>query len=121
MINMTIEFWERHVHSNQDRQMLLQHAREYFPDGFDIVILRQVVRSSISKYSPTFSEKTNVDSDRENIDQTVKKNVTEEDSSMINSIQWLWYFPEYRVDALICSNMILRKLLLQSTACKEKY
>ena len=35
---MILEFWERPVDRDEDQQMLLQHAREYFPEGLDILM-----------------------------------------------------------------------------------
>jgi len=91
------------VHSDQERKMVLQQAREFFPEGLDCCILRNVVREMIIsdiKWQHAPGE------------EGAPAGVNSADARKMRSIHWLCYYPEHWPDALVCSNMLLRIFLL---------
>lgn len=97
------------VHSDQERQMTLNQARDLFPKGFDYYILRTVVRGIITSSNAD-------DWTREPGEEASPDSVSPADARMMRSIHWLCHFPEHRPDALVAANMLLRKFLLRSNS-----
>ncbi|KAL9188407.1 hypothetical protein ACHAXT_006785 [Thalassiosira profunda] len=93
-----------HVHSDRERWMTLKQARDLFPRGFDCYILRNVVRGLILAEAGEWS--------REPGEAGAPAGVAPADARRMRSIHWLCYYPEHRPDALVCSNMLLRRFLL---------
>ncbi|KAL3763490.1 hypothetical protein ACHAW5_010882 [Stephanodiscus triporus] len=94
------------VHSDRERQMFLNQARELFPKGFDCYILRYVVRGMIMCDANDWT--------REPGEEAAPLGVSPADARMMRSIHWFCYYPEHRPDALVAVNMLLRKFLLRS-------
>eukprot|EP00970_Alexandrium_tamarense_P010869 scaffold2268_cov188-Alexandrium_tamarense.AAC.34 len=93
-----------HVHSDQERQMTLQQARQLFPKGLDYYVLRSVVREMIMSDDDENWQ-------REAGEDLPPAGVSPKDARMMRSVFWLCYYPEHRPDALVCANMLLRKFL----------
>lgn len=94
------------VHSDRERQMTLNQARELFPKGFDCYILRYVVRGMLTCDGNDWT--------REPGEDTVPVGVSPADARMMRSIHWLCFYPEHRPDALVAANMLLRKFFLRN-------
>ena len=73
------------VQANDERASMCKQLHELFPSGVDLIILRRVVRLLLKE-----------------------KNLHEP----LRSISWLCHSEEHLGDALVCTNMLLRKLLL---------
>ena len=97
-----------HVHSDQERRMTLNQAREFFPKGYDCYILRNVVRGMILSDTDGWA--------REAGEEAAPAGIAPADARMMKSINWFCYYPEHMPDALVCANMLLRRFLL---SCAE--
>jgi len=95
-----------HVHSGREREMTLKQARELFPEGFDCLILRNVVRDIISS--------DEIDWTREPGEAAAPIGVASAHARMMRSIHWLCFYPEHGPDALAAANMLLRKFFLMA-------
>jgi len=141
-VEMCTEFWTECVVEDRDRRMVLHRAREYFVDGLDLVILRGVVRSCIleeddntvegdggeaesSRPFPSswlhFSDNGGAGLEGGGTDTplftpnaNLEERILSADVRKMHSIHWLCYHREHAVDALICANILLRKLLLET-------
>ena len=91
------------VHSDQERKMALQQARDFFPEGLDCCILRNVVREMIISDIPWHHAPG---------EEGTPAGVNSADARKMRSIHWLCYYPEHWPDALVCSNQLLRIFLL---------
>jgi len=91
------------VHSDQERKMTLQQARDFFPEGLDCCILRNVVREMIINDIPWQHAPG---------EEGAPAGVNSADARKMRSIHWLCYYPEHWPDALVCSNLLLRIFLL---------
>jgi len=118
LIDTCTEFWSASVVDERDRRMMLKHAREYFEDGMDIAILRNVVRSSFA--SEGFEEEAlNVASwlgragENERCNPELESMLSSDDVRKMHSIRWMCFYNEHYTDALVCANMLLRSLLLE--------
>lgn len=98
------------IHSDQERKMALQQARDFFPDGLDCCILRNVVREMIIGDMPWQLAPG---------EEGVPAGVSPADARKMRSIHWLCYFTEHWPDALVCSNMLLRIFLLTEGVSTE--
>jgi hypothetical protein len=124
MISVCCEFWSSSVFEEKDRRMMLKHAREYFDDGLDLVILRDIVRMSFqSVHEDQFYEPLSVASwlgtekasfnDQQLFDPELEFMISPDDVRKMHSIRWLGLYNEHYADALICANMLMRNLLLE--------
>ena len=91
------------VHSDQERKMALQQARDFFPEGLDCCILRNVVREMIISDIPWQHAPG---------EEGAPAGVNSADARKMRSIHWLCYYPEHWPDALVCSNLLFRIFLL---------
>lgn len=101
-----------HVHTDGERQMMLKEARDFFPDGLDRYVLRNVVREMIQCDEEKFL--------REPGEELPPKGVSPGDARMMRSVLWLCYHPEHFPEALVCANMLLRRFMLTSED-KDQY
>lgn len=96
------------VHADQERQIMLNHARDLFLKGCDCYILRSVVRAMIMCDTGVWT--------REPGEEVAPAGVSPTDARMMKSVLWLCYYPEHRPDALVAANLLLRKLLLRNSS-----
>ena len=96
------------VHADQERQIMLNHARDLFPKGFDCYILRSVVRAMIMGDAQLWTRAPGEEDAPEGVSPT--------DARMMKSVLWLCYYPEHRPDVIVAANLLLRKLLLRSSS-----
>jgi len=97
-----------HVHDERERQMTLRQARDLFPEGMDIRILRNVVRGMVMCDEAAWA--------REAGEEAAPAGVAPADARMMRSVLWLCHHPEHAPDALVCTNMLLRRFLLSADA-----
>eukprot|EP00559_Dactyliosolen_fragilissimus_P000451 CAMPEP_0184860956 /NCGR_PEP_ID=MMETSP0580-20130426/5736_1 /TAXON_ID=1118495 /ORGANISM="Dactyliosolen fragilissimus" /LENGTH=1311 /DNA_ID=CAMNT_0027358245 /DNA_START=78 /DNA_END=4013 /DNA_ORIENTATION=- len=140
LVSITVEFWVTSVSDDKDRRLVLSHARKFFPEGLDLIILRDVIQYSIRAHVPTGDDlqaesescfpsallyllppmsKSDHPTGRMDINEVMEKQILRGDLWMMHSIHWLCYYPEHFTDALIYANTILRKFLLQTKPFKE--
>lgn len=93
-----------HVHSDRERRMALGQARDLFPGGMDLRVLRNVVRGLVLCDKEGYV--------REPGEAAAPGGIAPVDARMMRSIHWLCYYPEHKPDALVCTNMLLRRFLL---------
>ncbi len=91
------------IHSDQERKMALELARDFFPEGLDCCILRNVVREMIISDIPWQHAPG---------EEGTPAGVNSADARKMRSIHWLCYYPEHWPDALVCANLLLRIFLL---------
>ena len=93
--------------------MTLKLARDLFSKGMDLYILRNVVRGMIMCDKEDWV--------REAGEGPPPSGVDPADARMMRSIQWLCYYPEHRPDALVTTNMLLRRFLLSSAGTETEW
>ena len=91
------------IHSDQERKMSLQQARDFFPEGLDCCILRNVVREMIISDIPWQHVPG---------EEGTPAGVSPANARKMRSVHWLCYYPEHWPDALVCANLLLRIFLL---------
>jgi hypothetical protein len=88
------------------------------------VILRNVVRRSFSS-AGDYSDPLRVVAwlgeprDFERFDEELERMITHSDIRKMHSIRWLCFYDEHYVDAIVCANMLLRRLLLDFCLSNE--
>ncbi|KAL7465520.1 hypothetical protein ACHAXS_005838 [Conticribra weissflogii] len=107
MIDTYADFLIR-VHGDAERQMTLEQARELFPEGADIVVLRNVVREMILGDHEDFTRLPG--------ESLAPAGISPANMRMMRSILWMCYHPEHMPDALVCANMLLRRFFLLNEA-----
>lgn len=118
LIDSCTDFWSTCVFDEKNRRIVLKNARDYFDEGMDLVILRNVVRSSIQSVDE-FYDPLNVASwlgratTNECFDEELECMISHDDVRKMHSIRWLSFYPEHSTEALICANMLTRNLLLE--------
>ncbi|KAL7515542.1 hypothetical protein ACHAXN_013425 [Cyclotella atomus] len=95
-----------HVHNDQERQMLLGQARDFFHSGFDRCVLRIVVREMIQSDKETWLRGIGEDAS--------PPGIAPADARMMRSVLWLCYYEEHHPDALVCANMLLRRFMIEA-------
>ena len=100
-----------HVHNDQERQMMLSQARDFFPSGLDRYVLRNVVREMIQDDQQWL---------RGPGEDEPPSGISPADARKLRSVLWLCYYPEHHPDALVCANMLLRKFMLESDSSDLK-
>jgi len=103
MIDMYADFLLQ-VHGDAERQMTLEQAREFFPEGADIVVLRNVVRDMILGDQEDFTRIPG--------EPLAPSGISPVNARLMRSIHWMCYHPEHMPDALVCTNMLLRRFFL---------
>jgi hypothetical protein len=104
------------VHNNQQRQMMLTQARDFFPSGLDRYVLRNLVRELI--------QCNKADWHRGLAEDAPPAGVSGADFRMMRSVLWLCYYQEHHPDALVCANMLLRRFMLESSnddQCNKRF
>ena len=118
LIDSCTDFWSTCVSDEKNRRIVLKNARDYFDEGMDLAILRNVVRSSFQSVDE-FHDPLNVASwlgratTNERFDEELEGMISHDDVRKMHSIRWLSFYPEHYADALICANMLTRNLLLE--------
>ena len=135
------EFLLECVVEDVDRRMVLERAREHFVDGLDLVILKGVVRSCISEGEEGMTERNGAESSRPFPSSWLHFSYTNEDGEdfpqflpntnleerirsadvwKMQSVRWLCFYREHAADALICANLLMRKLLSDAIVFEGK-
>lgn len=97
-----------HVHTDQERKMMLTQARDFFPTGLDRYVLRNVVREMIQYDKASFIRGPG--------EEAPPAGITPADNRMIRAILWLCYYEDHHPDALVCANMLLRRFMLEAVS-----
>lgn len=124
LIAACTDFWSTLVYDEKDRHMMLKSAREYFGQGTDLVILRNVVRASFApmeEYSDPLlvAAWLGQPSDCERYDEELESMITHDDIRKMHSIRWMCIHHEHYPDAIVCANMLLRSFLLEFCLSNE--
>jgi len=118
LIESCTDFWSTCVYDGKDRRVMLKNACEYFDEGMDLVILRNVVRSSFLSVDG-FHDPLNVaswlgrETSNERFNEALEVTISHDDVRKMHSIRWLTFDHEHYADALVCANMLIRSLLLE--------
>jgi len=110
-------FWAVAVVDEKDRRMALKLAHDYFGDGLDLVILRNVVRSSIGMSTEDadamgIASLLSLPEGDGQINAALENSISHDDVRKMHSVRWMCLVEKHYSDALVCANMLLRKFLL---------
>eukprot|EP00978_Attheya_sp_CCMP212_P020521 scaffold58872_cov51-Attheya_sp.AAC.2 len=111
-LQVCTDFWVS-VQDNRMRQMVLRGARRHFTPGLDSIVLRRVVRT-IFAAEPISTTRTKlvVPQKSRRAGWLPQDLLTKSEMRMMKAVDWLCYHPEHAGDALICTNMLVRKFML---------
>lgn len=120
LVDACAKFWCNMIFNEKDRRMVIKQARNYFDEGVDLDILRQVVRTtlntndddeSVNDFVPSW--RAMLPSGNDGLDnESLEKNVSSVDIFKLHSMYWLTFHDDHYLEALTCGNMLLRELLL---------
>jgi len=118
LIESCTDFWSTNVFDEKDRRIMIKNACTNFEEGMDLIILRNVVRSSLQSVDG-FHDPLNVafwlgrETSNERFNEDLEVMITHDDVRKMHSIRWLTFDYEHYADALVCANMLMRSLLLE--------
>jgi hypothetical protein len=124
LVDACTDFWSTFVFDGKDRRMVLKSAREYFGQGTDLVILRNVVRASCAPMEEDsdpllLAAWLGQPSDYERYDEELESMISHDDIRKMHSIRWMCIYHEHYADAIVFANMLLRGFLLEFCLSNE--
>jgi len=95
------------------RKVMVDLARKHFSSGLDLIILRRVVKKIIEEPDMFPHD------DMESIWSEQGVELHPSDLYRLQALQWLCFYPEHRLDAIVFANALMRRLLLASSSSTE--